>query len=352
MRKTHLERVLSSPVGQAFSEGFRLAKHFDLDNYIVPETTFEKLFTPEFFAKAMGGTLSDHVDRHRRKLETSIVQHLYHLWRDKNYFDISPRLCDKLIDTDLKDIDTFFLRAPFRSMYISLPPGNGMVVNNDQTGDHDLEGIYVLFHDFGKPETVALRSLDNTVDGVLKYLHILAVGSEKSAYDDALVFFHLLFWEGKISDSIERSKTFLPSTPELWPSIQEIFGFVTKVLLYLNCANVSVQKIAGIDIEGKLSGLKNKAKKRKLLQRYEKTSTEAHQLLDIVVDHTRVSSNHIDSKSPGGVLGSKALERVRGHFKIQHFGTGCTEQKVIWVEPYIRGSDAEYFRDERRYRLV
>lgn len=352
MRKTHLERFMGSPVGSAFLKGFSVMNPYDITKDIVPETAFETLFTPKFFADAMGGTIGFHSDRPQRKMETSVVQHMYHLWRDKNYFDISLRLCDKLMDTDLKDIDTFFLRTPFRSMYISLPYNNGMYIHNEQTGEHELKGIYVLFQDFGGPETIALRTLDNKVDGVLKYLHILAVGEEKAAYDDALVFFHLLFWEGKISDSIERSKKFLPSTPELWPSIQEIFSFVTKVLLYLNCSNVAIQRVAGIDIEGKLAGLKNKAKKRKFLQRYEKTSTEAHRLLDIVVNHTQASSNQMDSKASGELLGPKSLERVRGHFKVQHFGIGCLEQKVIWVEPYIRGSDAEYFRDEKHYRLI
>jgi len=352
MRRTHLESFLSSPVGPAFLEGFSILKPYDINNDILPEMLIDRLFSPEFFSRALGSPLKTHADRAQRKLETSVVQHMYHLWRDKNYFDISPRLCDKLIDTDLKDMDTFFLKTPFRSMYLSLPPGNGLHIHNEHTGEHELLGIYILLQDYGKPETVAIRTEDNKVDGVTKYLHILAAGEDKAKYDDALVFFHLMFWEGKISDSIERSKQFLSPDPELWPSVLEVFNFVTKVLLYLNCANVSIQKIAGFDIGGKLAGLKSSAKKRKLLQRYEKQSTEAHRLLDTMIDRSQYSGNQLSSKAPGGFLGPKPLERVRGHFKVQHFGIGCLEQKVIWIEPYIRGSDAEYFRDEKHYRLI
>jgi hypothetical protein len=352
MRKTHLERFKESPVWTAFHEGFRIIKTIDRDKEFVPETLFDRVFTPEFVARAMGNPVHLHETRLQRKLDTSVAQHLYHLWADGNYFDISPRLCNKLLDTDLKDIDTYFLKTPFRSMYLSLPQGNGMYLHNDQTGKHEVKGIYVLFQDFGQPETIAFRTVGNKIEGVLKYLHILAVGEEVQEWDDTLVFFHLLFWEGKISESIEKSKALLPPDPTLWPSIEEIFGFVTKVLLYLNCANVSIQKVAGFDLDGKVAGLKNKTKKRKLQHRYEKLSTKPHNLLDIVVDHRSGVGAEPASKGSSGLLGPKALERVRGYFRMQHFGKGSLESKVIWIEPYIRGSDAEYFREERRYKLV
>lgn len=349
MRKTHIEMFMETPVWPVFKQAYEAIKEFDKGETPVTEMLFDKMFSAEVMSKILDTPLETRLERPRRKLDTSVAQHLYHLWRDKNYFDITAELCEKLKDTDLRDLDTFFLRAPYRSMYLSLPKGNGMMIPGEGTGLHELMGIYLLMDDFGKPETVAIRTEDNKVPGVIKYLHILACGEEKSEYNDALVFFHLLFWEGKLSDSIAKNKGIMGESGPLWPNIQEIFTFITKVLIYLNCANVEIRQMAGFDLQKKLDGLRNTAKKRKVLQRYERTSVQPHKLLDIVVDHDQTGM--AKTGSFGHSLGPKALEKVRGHFKAQRYGVNLSQSKVIWVEPYVRGEGAEFYRDQKRYVL-
>jgi hypothetical protein len=348
--KTHLEKVLESVAGPYFEEAFRWIRAVDSGLELVQEDLFDKMFNSQFFSKVTGTPVPTHETRLQRKLDLSVITQMYHLWRDKNYFDLSPRLCDKLLDTDLRDLDTFFLRTPYKSMYLSLPKGNGMHVHSDVTGAHELVGIYIMCNDLENPQDIGIKSTGGIVQGVTKYMHILACGEDKGT-EDSLVFFDLLFWEGKISDSIARNKIYLPNNPKLWPEIEEIFSFVVKVLLYLNCANISIQQMAGLNLESKLNGLKNPAKKRKLLKRYAKQSLREHKLLDIVVNHSQERNQDPDHERESTGK-SKNLERVRGHFKGQRFGKGYSESKVIWVEPYIRGSDACYFRDSRRYKVI
>jgi hypothetical protein len=332
-----------------FKQAYEIIKEYDKSNAPVTEMIFDKMFSAEVMSKLLNVSLEARMEYPTRKLDTSVAQHLYHLWKDKNYFDITAGLCEKLKDTDLRDLDTFFLRAPYRSMYLSLPKGNRMMIPGEGTGLHEVMGIYLLMNDFGKPETIAIRTENNKVPGVTKYLHILACGEEKTEYNDALVFFHLLFWEGKLSDSIAKNKEILGQSGPLWPNIQEIFTFVTKVLIYLNCANVEIRQMAGFDIQKKLDGLKSAAKKRKVLQRYEKTSILPHKLLDTIVDHDQGGMGKTGTS--GHSLGPMALEKVRGHFKAQRYGEGLFQSKVIWVEPYVRGDGAEFYRDEKRYVL-
>ena len=349
MRKTHIEKFMDTPVWPVFKQTYEIIQEHDNKRSPISELLFDRMFSPEFIAKLTGTTLEKHILRPQRKLDTSIAQHIYHLWTDKNYFDVTAELCRKLGDTDLRDLDSFFIRTPYRSMYLSLPQGNGMMIPGEGSGLHELMGIYLLMDDFGGPQTVAIRTEDNKVDGVTKYLHILACGEEKEQFNDALVFFHLLFWEGKVSDSIERNKEILNHSGPLWPNIQEIFTFISKVLIYLNCANIEIRQMAGFDLQRKLDGLRNPAKKRKTLQKYDRISTQPHKLLDIIVD--RDQAGIPKQGSHGHSLGPKDLEKVRGHFKAQRYGEGLKESKVIWVKPYLRGEGAEFYRDEKRYVL-
>lgn len=354
MRKTHIEKFLKSEAGKPLEDIFRMIQPYDPNSdsstgvgQIIEEELFNRLFQPDFLAKILGGTPAFHSLRSQRKLELSIIQQIYHAWQDRNIFELTLPLCKKLHATDFRDIDTFFLRAPARSMYISIPPGNGHYIKDSHTGYHELMGIYLLFQDFGEGQDVCIRDPENVEKGVTKYLQILACGEEKGPYNDSLVFFHLLFWKGKVSASIDRNRPILNPDQETWAYIQDIFELVSKILLYINCSNAVIEKIAGIDLNKKLDALKNPSKKRKLLKKFDRESVLPHKRLVITIDRTRDSSSHEERT---GSL-KKSLERVRGHFKVQRYGTGRSESKIIWIEPYVRGEGAESYREERRYKL-
>lgn len=344
MNKTHLETFIESPFGNVIEKLFPLCERYDKSHdEIIPELVFDTIISSE---------LSDitFLPRYRpeqKKFDLSLFQHIYYLWKDKNYFDISLALCNKLKETDLQDLDTFFLRTPYRSMYLSLPKGNGLYIPNDETGMHEAIGIYITFHDFKTQTQIKFGEQQKNIDGVTKFIRLMVAGEEKSKYNDAIIYFVLLFWEGKISDSIQKNHIHIDAK-DLWPHIKEVFEFVSKVLIYINCSNVVIKEIPGFDLDTAVNRLKNPTKKRKLLHRYEKISTQKHKLLDII---TINRNKEYISDSDNSISAKKGLERVRGHFKIQHFGINMSQKKIIWIEPYIRGEGAEEFK-QHQYKVI
>jgi hypothetical protein len=314
----------------------------------MPELVFHSIISPEILSDLTKTPLDFRYEEKQKKFDLSLFQHMYYLWKDKNYFDISLALCNKLKETDLQDLDTFFLRTPYRSMYLSLPKGNGLYIPNDETGMHEAVGIYITYHDFKNPTQIKLGEQQINVDGVTKYIRLMVVGEEKSKYNDAIIFFVLLFWEGKISDSIQKNLIHIDSV-DLWPHIKEVFEFVSKILIYINCSNVVIKEIQGFDLDAAVDRLKNPTKKRKLLHRYEKISTQKHKLLDVIT----INRNEDEEKTNkvSSVTHKKKLERVRGHFKMQNFGSNLSEKKVIWIEPYIRGEGIEVFK-QHQYKVI
>lgn len=351
MRITHFE-LLQMFLGNTFKyleQYYGALSTVDTDpDHPIPEYIFDKAISAQTCSQLFGTPNDDRSSRIQRKMDLAVLQQTYHLWKDQRYFEISPALTSKLIDTDMKDTDTFFLRAPGRSMYISLPKGNGLFIPNSKSGLHEVDSIYLTFNDYEEAQDLLLPIQQKKIEGVTKHIHMLVCGEQKGTFGDAVMFFDLIFFEGKVSASIEKNKEILENH-SLWPYMTTIFNFVSKVLLYINCANISIQKIAGLDLESKLEGLKGSAKKRKLLQKYSKISPKAHNLLDVVINH--------DQNPHGGdktvtMLGPKSLEKVRPHFKTQRYGTGRAQAKIIWVESYIRGEGTEFYQDKHTYKVI
>ena len=350
MKRTHMEllfKVLGKNA-ERLSATFSAIGLLDRDpNIVIDEQVFDKIYPPDDCSMLFMTPDLDRSSYSQRKMDLAVLRQTYHLWKDKNYFDITSHLIEKLNATDLKDIDTFFLRAPYRSMYLSLPKGNGLYIANPKSGLHEVESIYLLVDDYPHPTNIKLKS-GVMLNGITKYINMLVCGEVKHD-GDTIMFFDLLFWEGKISDSVVKNKDIIPN-PLLWPHIVEVFNFVVKILLYINCANVSIRNEAGLNLEAKLQGLKNPAKRRKLLQKYEKISPKAHKVLDVIIHPGDVPSG--STKVSSHLLGPKSLEKVRGHFKAQRYGKDLSESKIIWIEPYIRGEGTEFYKDKKNYKVI
>lgn len=352
MRITHFE-LLQSILGENYKYLEMFFESMDLidkdPDHPLLEPVFDKIFPPETCARLFGMPNDDRTSRIQRKMDLAVLRQSYHLWKDKKYFDMTPELTSRLKDAELRDVDTFFVRAPFRSMYLSFPKGNGIFIPNNISGLHEIDGIYLTFEDFGGPKDLPLLNKDTMLKGATKHIQMLVCGEAKETFGDAVMFFDLIFFEGKVSDSIERNKDLLDN-PALWDHIVEVFNFVAKVLLYINCANTSIQKVVGLDIEEKLRNLKGSAKKRKLLQKYSKISPQAHSILDIVI--SRDEGLPGQTSDPSKILGSKSLEKVRMHFKTQKYGAGLSKSKIILVDSYIRGEGAEFFREKKVFKVT
>ena len=151
-----------------------------IQNSIVPEITAFESFNPELLKR---------VGYENSPRDLVLIQHMYHAWRDRNYFDITLELFRRLQETDLQDVDTFFLNTPFRSMYLSVPKGNGILVPERGETKYELSGIYILSHVFEKPSSVIFGTNQKSVENVSKYLSIATIGEGIDPLDDAVVYF-------------------------------------------------------------------------------------------------------------------------------------------------------------------
>lgn len=351
MKLTHLEKItkLLGDKSYILHEAFKAIKQKDSDiTSPLDENIFEMMFEPTFFCNLFSTPNLDRSNRLQFKMDQAVMRHMYHLWRDKNYFDITPALVSKLKDTDFRDIDTFFLRVPYRSFYMSLPDNNGMKVRSDHNTLHNVQSIYVTMNDYSSPTTMVVPRKNMILSDISKQLHMLVCGEGDSIMDDTLMYFNLIFWEGKVSASLERNKELLDMT-DMWEEIIEVFNFVTKILLYMNCSNVAIREEVEVNIDKAVKNIKKEHKKRKARKKLSRLSAQKHKIFDVIINPDQ---NHKGSKNGGGHRKAKELEKVRGHFKVQRHGKGFSESKILWIKPYIRGEGSEHYKDKRTYKVI
>lgn len=351
MRITHLER-LKQVLGQ-YSEilitNYLKIEKFDVDpNIPVDEKIIETFFTPEVCADTFGYSPEERSSRPQRKMDIAVTKQTYHVWKDQKYFDISLKLVKKLKETSIKDIDTYFVRAPCRSMYINLPKNNGLYISNNGI-EHEVNAIYLLLKDNDKPIKRGIKRKNIIIDNVTKEISLMFWGEEKGIYGDTIMFSDLLLTEGKVSKSLDLNIEILEN-PALMPELFSMFKFILKLLLYINCSNASIKKIAGFNLEEKLTNLKNSGKKRKLIKRYSSLSLLSHNYIDVLINHSHNTKGH-ENNSTTENKRKKSLEYVRPHFKIQNYGIKNSESKIIWIDPYTRGEGSENFQSKRRYKV-
>lgn len=333
MRLTHYERFIQS-FGHFFEDYFKQCERFDPGIHPISEQVICDVF-------ATGSRL----------LDLSLAIHLYHAWKDKNFYELTPNLCDILTRTELRDIDTSFIMLPERSMYLSLPPNNNLVVPCDQTGRlHKAAGIYLSFINFQQPTTIFLGKELRKTENVIKHLSIMVVGEEIGEHNDALIYFNLCFWHGKVSDSIERNvENTIGLNNELLPHIREAFNLVSKVLLYISCSNAVLRQVAGIDIDTILGRKKNKGKIRKQAKRLSRLSSFSHKQIDA----TTISKRSIEQYNASVSTGRKVLlESVSPHFKVQHFGPQNSQTKIIHIDGYERGELAGKVKSFKKKHII
>jgi len=351
MRITHPERLkqILEEYYDILEMNYRRIEIFDNNpNKPVDEKVIETFFTPNVCAEIFGYSAKERSSRPQQKMDLAVTKQTYHVWKDQKFFDISPQLVEKLKETSTKDIDTYFVRAPYRSMYINLPVGNELYITNNGI-KHELNAVYLLFKENEAPQQRGIIRTNTIIDNITKEISVMFWGREKELYGDAIMFSDLVLTEGKISKSIELNINILEN-PDIMSELFDLFNFIVKLLLYINCSNASIKNIAGFNLEKKLSGMKNPGKKRKLIKRYSQESLKSHDYIDITINHgsenTRSGFSDII-----GTNKTKSLEYVRPHFKVQNYGTQNSKSRIIWIDPYTRGEGSENFRIKKIYKV-
>lgn len=270
----------------------------------------------------------------------NVFYHAFWLYQnhEKIYY-VAPQLAAKLADTKL-NVDTFFLKAPFKEIYIQIDPGLFQI--NDGVRDHPVRGFYV-----------------NLVerDGI-KHVRILVAAIKSGAkkleygYDDALFYFRLQLDGGNVDKVLdeyveqetEKHKEDLRrfGGDRNVMQIKDLFKFVFNVLLYITSRELDIVDQMPPDYAKEIQAKKNPAKKKKLLQRMNKFGS-----IPIIVIGSRIPkliSSPEEIRAAGGLGKWKLLKKVHvaGYWRKQWYGSKESDDRraeLIYIDDYVKGPE-------------
>jgi len=262
----------------------------------------------------------------------------------KKVFRLTEDLTQMLLDTEIKKIDSFFLRSPYRCIYITLPKTTKFI---NPTGI-PLDGFYVILLD--KDEVNPLEMSEGhhhcASSDVLKSLVIVAISDEFLARSDprnSLYYWNILFKEGDIFEQVQGILDDNDKLPKMLNRkdysrafLEKVFCFIINTLLYINTQDKKPIEIKPKDI----SNLKSKKK----IKRAKKYSNLPYYYLgrEIVIDKNYKKS--LDLTERDGIKREYSGQwTVRGHWRNQPIGKGRLDTKLIWIQPFVKGKEFSEF---------
>jgi len=272
--------------------------------------------------------------------EANVMYHLYNMIQNgEHIYYVTTQLAAKLAQTNI-NVETYFLKSPFREIYVQIDPGLFTMHDVDGT-ETPVHGFYVYLNDLGH----------------IKDLRIMVVSvmepQEGIPFNDSGYYFHLELPSGKIRKTVKDVIDENLRTKEVEINMygghinldymEEFTYFVLNTLLYLTSKDPDVIRHFPIDLSKKIAGLKNPAKVRKELQRAERSTS-----LPIFIAGASLTSNSKDIEDirRAGSIGKWKLQNkilVSGHYRKQWYGSKVEDnrrQELIWIDPYEKGPDA------------
>jgi hypothetical protein len=282
----------------------------------------------------------EHLDS--RQMKNHFLNVYFHMYQMKNnaeqIYYITPELSARLAQTNCNS-DTYFLRSPFREIYIQIEPGL-FYINDLEGGKSPVDGFYVYLRDY---------------EG-LKHIRVMACSLLKPTpdipFNDATFYFHIEMEPGKIQDrlkvylenEIKRKKEKLDQydTYKNVDHLGEFAQFVFNTLMYITSKSPDVVDQEPFDFDKRIKSLKNKTKKRKLEQRKEKATSK-----NIIIVGSKIKDKNNDMlgiKRAGGI-GKWKLDhkvKVEAHWRTQWYGSkkeGTRYKDNIWIDNYEKGPE-------------
>lgn len=251
------------------------------------------------------------------------------------FFHVEDSLVEMLDRTDIsRDVPLSMLRPPFPLTYIELGSARNLTqhVPNIDSGDHLLEGAYLEWGTgpMGRPT-----------------LLIIFTGSpigKAGAGDDATLSFQLSLVDpdmpidqaidqefSRARDETEAMGSRLLS-PEVIPAVRESLRLLLKAVLYIGLPEARRElHPERTELRERLAGVKSAAKRSKLARRMER----AH---DRIVIKAPPPVREPAGEGSGGSGGLRASHWRRGHYRLQRFGAGYAQTRLIYVRPMLVGS--------------
>jgi hypothetical protein len=273
----------------------------------------------------------------------TVVHQTYHMVcfriAGSKVFRISPGLAQRLQGTSLPKIPSEYLQLPYRTIYLEVPARSGLLIYNEHTGWHVLEGCYVTM----------------TEEEGERLLRVMAVAkaneNSHSLTDDALMYFRIELDRPDLPACLTHAANTLAqerARGEFQETIPPVFRFVTNALLYTTSADavISVEYLDPSRKKLEERRRKAKGKTRKLAKikaALEKTLSDQVRVMgeNIRVIKPRPDSDAEDDGDPtwDPKSGFRVNRDVMGHWKRVHTKAG---PKVKWIDSYERGQWVKY----------
>lgn len=230
---------------------------------------------------------------------------------------IDPTTFSLLTQTQLPKMPSSELVIPRQAFYVKLPDNAFYFnVSIDKT-PQPVEGVIVSF---------------STVEPGPKEVVMLVVGhSPHNFMDDNVIFMSFKLTPDRTLESlVEDRLSGMIDTGALevgYDTPKAVFG----LLLYLMSEHPRLEPVSPLPRKD-LSVIQNPGKRRKLEQRYEKTST---------LGYIYVGGREPETDVVGTGTGRKLDHQVwvSGHWRRQPYGPKSALRKTIWIKPTLRGPD-------------
>lgn len=268
----------------------------------------------------------------------------YHVWIcGSQVFSISSPLAAKLLLTDCSRVQWQDLHLPFPAFVIQIPP-DLITLIDPSTGKHALDTILVV-----DGHTNGERRLD---------VVCMAQENEKSVClgDDSV--FHYTIKPGDPSETFGESVDQILAEGKKYKNMAGVVRiggasgeiaarqlplFTLAVILYLGAHPEDKKRYANPEVQtlhNRMSTLKGR-KRQAAGARLKKLLAEPRPYL--VGTHITIDPNlHRAARAFGSGEHHEVTvaSYVRGHQRMQAYGTGRLERRLIWIEPYWRGIES------------
>jgi hypothetical protein len=289
----------------------------------------------------------------------------------KRTYDVHPELATRLRETELRGLMATDLRLPYEAIYVMVPKAAGLKVWNDETGWHDVDGMYVV----EEHHLQAYEQLGEPTGEYRRGWRILVCGEPKGTAevfgaaipDDAISYFSIHLKDGWTLDQcLEDARASIDEAVRLqrvtWDLKNQIdwvghFRWVMNVVLYCTWEEPGEhweENTEARRLWERIQKLNKGPKQHELRQRLSKLTRQPR----LRLGYTTKVQRGIEARTPAGLHrmfepgGSGVRTRVAGHWKRQAHGPARAERKLIWVAPYWRHPDGEVREQEPVHTVV
>ncbi len=276
-----------------------------------------------------------------------MAHRLAHVSDQPNWFRLSDGLADRLMTTELRGLTPADVRLPFHTLVIEVPDGL-LGLSDPETGFHAVRCIFVA--DCDGSASVRPTAMKG------RHLTILArcAANERSVMSLETLDVHFRFplmqpdaplreqdveTAAQYAALVERKGRLLGREVEPLEARQLIVQLVLNTCLYLSSANAEVRHVNADAIARNAKGKDIKKLRRAVREHVLRLERER---VFVVGSSVQVNGALREQLARSGGTGTSLAYRtvVRGHWKRQAFGEGRSERKTMWIQPYVRGSEA------------